>query len=61
MTAPLTPRQREALTWLDTVGKATATTLRRHGYSARTMDTLAARGLIEQEWLGGVKVWRPKR
>lgn len=66
MSAPaLTPRQREALAWLPTVGKATPMTLKRHGYSLRTMYALAQRGLIEQEYRptgrgSGFPVFRPK-
>lgn len=61
---PLTPRMQQALAWLATVGKATTTTLKRHGYSTRTLNALAERDLIDCEYhpnrTGGFLVYRPK-
>lgn len=62
--AKLTPRQAEALAWLDTVGKATPKTLKRHGFQDRTLNALCERGLIDRELhptpQGGFAVYRPK-
>lgn len=60
----MTTRQREALAWLYRVGKATPTTLKRHGFQRRTLDSLANRGLIEREYVRNVPssfpVYRPR-
>ena len=60
----LTERQREALAWLDRVGKATPTTLKRHGFQRSTIESLAKRGLIERQYVRNIPsaypVYRPK-
>lgn len=47
----LTKRQAEALEWLPTVRKATPLTLKRHGFSERTLHALAQRGLVDRRWV----------
>lgn len=47
----MTRRQREALAWLESVGKSTAKLARRHGFQQRTLDALADAGLIEREYM----------
>jgi hypothetical protein len=49
----LTKRQQEALIWLSSVGKAGPKTLRRHGFSARTMEALVDSGLVSRSYAGG--------
>lgn len=60
----LTEEQREALEWLSTVGKATPSTLARHGYSVRTLDSLVDRGLVDRElhmtFSSNFPIFRPK-
>jgi hypothetical protein len=48
----LTQRQQEALAWLPTVGKATPSVCRAHGFSVRTLESLAARGLVHKSYGG---------
>ena len=49
MPSDLTPSQVEALDWLRAVGKATRSTLRRHGYTEATMLALVDKGLAVAE------------
>ncbi len=42
----MTPRQREALRWLETVGEANQFAVHRAGYQQRTLDALVAQGRI---------------
>lgn len=61
----LTKRQQEALDWLPTVGHAGPRVCKRHGFSLRTLDALAGRGLIAKSYIGGglerVPLYRPLR
>lgn len=62
----MTKRQQEALTWLETVGKANSKLLRAHGFQTRTFDALADAGLIQREYMprtigGPFPVYRPLR
>lgn len=56
----MTKRQREAALWLREVGKASRTTLKRHGFSERTMEALEKVGAAEVTGHGvqSLPVWR---
>ena len=53
----MTPRQKEALRWLETVGEASEFAVHRAGYQQRTLDALVAQGRVIEEVAGR---WRVK-
>ena len=49
----MTPRQKEALRWLETVGEASEFVVHRAGYQHRTMEALRVAGRIHGELVQG--------
>lgn len=49
----MTPRQRDALRWLEGVGEANEFAVHRAGYQARTLDALAKQGRIDRTMVQG--------
>ena len=49
----MTPRQKEALRWLETVGEANQFAVHRAGYQQRTLDALADQGRIARVMVQG--------
>lgn len=67
MTPPRLPeRQREALAWLERVGKSGPRLLRNEGFQQRTFDALVEKGLIDRDYVsravgGPFPVYRYRR
>ena len=59
----MTKRQLEAVAWLESVGKATETLVRKNGFAVRTFDALADQGFVHREHVsrpgGSFTVYRP--
>jgi hypothetical protein len=49
----MTPRQRDALRWLEQVGEANQFAVHRAGYQQRTLDALADQGRITRVMVQG--------
>lgn len=59
----MTKRQREALEWIESVGKASEKLVRRNGFAVSTLDALADAGAVRRDYVprtmgGAFKVYR---